>query len=210
MTPSSVSVPLLSLRHFLPPAEPKEIQTPTDPDLSIHILDSLTLLLKVQPIIRSESHTGYILSKVYQILWTGRAAGETWCATLPLIFCQVIPGPCEWCEAAGRDAVLHFEDPCWEASMLLKCLWAKLWISASSRGFVWLLTLTSDLQKTIYCTYRGHTSNTKTQQYGWYSWGPGPRSAQIWQSRVVDYFQAWHWCQTRVHECIVVTPGDES
>lgn len=68
MTPSSVSVPLLSLQHFLPPAEPKEIQAPTDPDLSIHILDSLTLLLKVQPIIRSESHTGYILSKVYQIL----------------------------------------------------------------------------------------------------------------------------------------------
>lgn len=102
---------------------------------------------QVQPIIRSESHTGDILSNVYQILWTGMAAGETYCATLPLIFCQVIPGWCEWCEAAGRETVLQFEDLCWQAAMLLKCLWAELWISANSGGFVWLLTLLSDLKR---------------------------------------------------------------
>lgn len=43
MTPSSVSVPLLSLQHFLPPAEPKEIQAKTDPVSSFHILDLLVL-----------------------------------------------------------------------------------------------------------------------------------------------------------------------
>lgn len=33
---------------------------------------------------------------------------ETYCATLPLIFCQVIPGLFERREAAGRETALHF------------------------------------------------------------------------------------------------------
>lgn len=91
------------------------------------------------------------------------AAGETYCATLRLIFCQVIPELCEWCEAAVRETVLQFEDTWWLVFMLLKCLWAKLWISACSRDFVWFLTLTSDLQKTIYCAYRGQKSISNTK-----------------------------------------------
>lgn len=72
------------------------------------------------------------------------AAGETYCATLRLIFCQVIPELCEWCEAAVRETVPQFEDICLPAFMLLKCLWARLWISACSGDFLgcwhWLLT----------------------------------------------------------------------
>lgn len=36
---------------------------------------------------------------------------------------------------------------------------------------------------------------------------PQPSSTQFWQLiDDVDYFQAWHWCQTRIHESIMVNP----
>lgn len=129
--------------------------------------------------------------------------GETYCATSPLIFCQVIPGLCEWCEAAGRDTVLHFEEPRREASMLLKNL-------RELRGLC--LVADTDLRPTkdnllhLQGSNRRHKKTTVWLVF----MGPRPRSAQLWRSRDVDYFQAWHRCQTRVHECIAVTPGDES
>lgn len=45
MSPSSVSVPLLSLQHFLPPEEAEEIQATADLVSSFHMLDSLALVL---------------------------------------------------------------------------------------------------------------------------------------------------------------------
>lgn len=200
MTPSSVSVPLLSPQRFLPPAEPKEFPATSDRVLSFHILDSLAPApeRQVQPIIRGESHTGDILSKVYQILWTGTAAGGN-------IFCNVashiLPSHCRTAlngEAAGRETDLQLDGPCWRRP---------------GRAFVWLLTLTSAPVKTIYCTYRGQesASNARKQQYGWYSQGLGPRGAQFGRSESGGSFPSFGTiCQTRVHESIAVTPRDES
>lgn len=58
-------------------------------------------------------------------------------------------------------------------------------------------------EKTTDCNCRGQKRKTTV----WMAFeGPQLRSAQFWRRREADYFQAWHWCQMRVHECIVVTP----
>lgn len=114
-----------------------------------------------------------------------------------LIFCQVGPGLYEWGPAAGGQTVCHSESPCW-------------------KGFVvWGLCLVADTdlwhKETIYCSYRGHKNSCNRKTTVWLVFiGPLPGSAQFCQSFSVDYFQAWQWCQTRVHECMVVTPGDKA
>lgn len=130
---------------------------------SFRILDSLALgpERQLRPIIRGESHTADIHSKVQQILGNWKSCWETYCATLPLIFCQVSPGLRERCRAAGTD--LQFDHRCRRGH--------KKTIYCSNRG-----------QKS--------TGNTKNSSMaGIYS--PQPRSAQFWQSVEVDYFQAW-------------------
>lgn len=200
MTPSSVSVPLLSPQRFLPPAEPKEFPATSDRVLSFHILDSLAPApeRQVQPIIRGESHTGDILSKVYQILWTGTAAGGN-------IFCNVashiLPSHCRTAWMVKQQE----EKPSF--SLMARVGGRPGW------AFVWLLTLTSAPVKTIYCTYRGQesASNARKQQYGWYSRGLGPRGAQFGRSESGGSFPSFGTvCQMRVHDCIAVTPRDES
>lgn len=180
------------------PEEPKNIQATTDPVFSFTCFTpSLWSQCQLWPIIRGESHAAHTLSILYQILWTGSTAEETFCATMLLIFCQVGPGLYEWGPAAGGQTVRHSESPCW-------------------KGFVvWGLCLVADTdlwhKETIYCSYRGHKNSCNRKTTVWLVFiGPLPGSAQFWQSFSVDYFQAWQWCQTRVRECMVVTPGDKA
>lgn len=106
--------------------------------------------------------------------------------------------------AAGRESVIQFENPSWHVVVVEQSYES---CHALKALFGWWHPLTYN--RPFSAPPWGQKRKVKTTVWMVFM-GPIPRGAECWQSGDVDCFQAWHWCQKRVHECIVVTPGDES